>query len=122
MENAEKNNKISKAVETLTKELDGLNDEQLHEFFIFFYKINHQHYCMVDIDSFERFLEAFDSNPFKVNNDKIFKKELIENVIKYSFDHMSLITAAVLIKRKFSINEIIENYYSSINVYDNNLF
>lgn len=122
MENAEKNNKINKAVETLTKELDGLNDEQLHEFFIFFYKINHQHYCMVDIDSFEHFLEAFDSNPFKVNNDKIFKKELIENVIKYSFDHMSLITAAVLIKRKFSINEIIENYYSSINVYDNNLF
>lgn len=122
MENAEKNDKINKAVETLTKELDGLNDEQLHEFFIFFYKINHQHYCMVDIDSFERFLEAFDSNPFKVNNDKIFKKELIENVIKYSFDHMSLITAAVLIKRKFSINEIIENYYSSINVYDNNLF
>ncbi len=122
MENAEKNNKINKAIETLTKELDGLNDEQLHEFFIFFYKINHQHYCMVDIDSFERFLEAFDSNPFKVNNDKIFKKELIENVIKYSFDHMSLITAAVLIKRKFSINEIIENYYSSINVYDNNLF
>lgn len=123
MENIDKiKEKTNKTIETLTRELEGLNDDQLHDFFMFFYKLNHQHYYMVEMDLFESFLQAFDSNPFKVNKDKNFKKELIENIIKYSYDHMSLITAAVLIKRKFTIEEIIENYYSNINVYDNNLF
>lgn len=123
MENIDKiKEKTNKTIETLTRELEGLNDDQLHDFFMFFYKLNHQHYYMVEMDFFESFLQAFDSNPFKVNKDKNFKKELIENIIKYSYDHMSLITAAVLIKRKFTIEEIIENYYSNINVYDNNLF
>ena len=48
--------------------------------------------------------------------------KLIENLITYTYDHMSLITAVVLIKRKFTVDEIIENYYSNINVFDNNLF
>ena len=40
MENTEKN--VDKAAELLTKELESLNDEGLHEFFMFFYKLNHQ--------------------------------------------------------------------------------
>ena len=68
----------------------------------------------VILDKFEEFLEAFDSNPFKINEDKAFRKQLIENLITYTYDHMSLITAVVLIKRKFTVDEIIENYYSNI--------
>ena len=54
--------------------------------------------------------------------DKTFKKQLIDNIIKYARDHMSLITAAVLIKKKFTIDEIINNYYSNVNVFENDLF
>ena len=35
---------------------------------------------------------------------------------------MSLITAAVLLKKKFTLNEIIHNYYANINAFENNLF
>ena len=120
MENTEKN--INKAAETLTKELESLSNEGLHEFFIFFYKLNYQHYNVISPDKFEEFLEAFDGNPFKVNEDKTFRKQLIENIIKYSCDHMSLVTAAVLIKKKFTIEEIIQNYYASVNVFDGNWY
>ena len=34
----------------------------------------------------------------------------LEHIINYTYDHMSLITAAVLIKKKFTIEEIIQNY------------
>ena len=101
MENKE--NTIDKVTETLTKELESLNKEELHEFFMFFYKLNHQHSNMIAVDRFEEFLEAFDSNPFKVNEDKAFHKQLIKNILEYTHDHMSLITAAVLIKKKFTI-------------------
>ena len=120
MENKE--NCINKATETLIKELEGLNNEGLHDFFMFFYKINHQHYNMIAPDTFEEFLESFDRNPFKLNDDKAFRKQFIDNIVKYSYDHMSLVTAAVLIKRKFSIQEIINNYYATVNVFDNDLF
>lgn len=120
MENIEKN--INKAEETLAKELEGMSNEGLKDFFMFFYKLNHHHYNMIAPDQFEEFLEAFDSNPFKVNEDKAFRKQLIDNIIKYSCDHMSLITAAVLIKRKFTTEEIIQNYYSNVNVFDNGWF
>lgn len=116
------NNETSKVTETLTKELESLSNEGLKDFFKFFYKLNHQHYNMIAPEQFEEFLEAFDSNPFKVNEDKAFRKQLIDNIIKYSCDHMSLITAAVLIKKKFTIEEIIQNYYSNINVFDNGWF
>ena len=89
---------------------------------MFFYKINHYHYNMITPDDFEVFLQSFDSNPFKVNEDKSFKKQLIENIIKYAHDHMSLITAAVLIKKKFTIEELTQNYYSSVDVFDGNWF
>jgi hypothetical protein len=115
-------NNDNKIVETLTKELEGLNDEELHEFFMFFYKLNHQQYNMIVPDAFEKFLSSFDSNPFKINNDKTFKKELIENIIEYAYDHLSLITAAVLIKKKFTIDEVAQNYYSNVNLFEHNWF
>ena len=73
-------------------------------------------------DQFDEFLEAFDRNPFKINDDKTFRKQFIENILKYAYDHMSLITAAVLIKKKFTTAEIIDNYYSNINVFDSEWF
>ena len=115
-------NEPNKVIETLTKELEGLNDEELHEFFIFFYNLNHQQYNMIVPDAFEKFLSSFDSNPFKINNDKSFKKELIENIIEYAYDHLSLITAAVLIKKKFTIDEVAQNYYSNVNLFEHNWF
>ena len=42
MENKEKD--IDKAAATLTKELEGMSGEGLHDFFMFFYKLNHRHY------------------------------------------------------------------------------
>ena len=100
MENKEnitpENNKV---IETLTKELESLSPKDLHEFFKFVYRLNHMNGNTIALDQFEDFLESFESNPFKVNEDKKFRKQLIDNVIKYSHDHMSLITAAVLIKK-----------------------
>ena len=84
--------------------------------------MNHTQGCMISMEQFEEFLETFDSNPFKVNEDKKFRKQLIDNVIKYTFDPMSLITAAVLIKRKFTIDEIANNYYASVDIFDGSWF
>ena len=111
-------NETQKGTETLIKELESLNDEELHEFFKFFYKLNHTHSNMMYLDQFEEFLSSFDSNPFKVNEDKKFKKQLIDAVIKYAHDYMSLITAAVLIKKKFNMEELTRNYYNSIDVFE----
>ena len=71
MENIEK--LVNKETETLIKELESLSAEGLQEFFKFFYKMNHAHGNMITQDYFEEFLETFDSNPFKVNEDKKFK-------------------------------------------------
>ena len=120
MENKE--NIIDKTKETLTKELESLSSEGLHEFFKFFYRLNHQHGNMIAVDKFEEFLESFDSNPFKQNEDNAFKKQLIENIIEYAHDYMSLITAAVLIKKKFTIEELARNYYSSVDLFGNEWF
>ena len=113
MDNIE--NKNDKLIETLTKELESLSPEGLQEFFKFFYKISQGY--MISTENFEEFLEAFDSNPFKVNDDKKFRKQLIDNIIKYASDYMSLITAAMLIKKKFTIDEIVENYYTNVDVF-----
>ena len=118
MENKENTTpEVNKITETLSKELESLNAEGLHEFFKFFYKMNHAHGNMIHVDQFEEFLEAFDNTPFKINDDKKFRKQLIDNIIKYAFDHMSLITAAVLIKKKFTIEELTRNYYSSVDLF-----
>ena len=115
--NENTNPKFIKVKETLTKELESLNAEELHDFFKFFYKMNHTHENMINEDKFEEFLEAFDSNPFRVNDDKKFRQQLIDNIIYYAFDHMSLITAAVLIKKKFTIEELMSNYYYSVDAF-----
>ena len=118
MENKENTNpQFIKVKETLTKELESLSAEELHEFFKFFYKMNHNQSNLISVDKFDEFLEAFDSNPFKISEDKKFKQQLIDNIIYYYFDHMSLITAAVLIKKKFTIEELMRNYYSSVDVF-----
>ena len=123
VENKEKiNPELNKVKDTLTQELESLNGEELHAFFKFFYKMNHTQGCMISMEQFEEFLEAFDSNPFKVNDDKKFRKQLIDNIIKYAYDHMSLITGAVLIKKKFTIDEIVENYYTSVDVFGGNWY
>ena len=120
MENKENN--INKIRETLTKEIESLSSEGLHDFFKFFYRLNHQHGNMIELDLFEEFLEAFDSNPFKINEDKAFRKQLIENIIKYAHDHMSLITAAVLIKKKFTVEELTQNYYASVDLFSSSWY
>lgn len=118
MENKENTiNKIDKVTETLIKELEGLSEEGLHEFFIFFYRMNHHHGNMIALDKFEEFLETFEHNPFKATEDKKFRKQLIDNIVKYAFDHMSLLTAAILIKKKFTVNEIVQNYYANVDVF-----
>ena len=120
MENTEK--KVNKAAESLTKELEGLTNEGIHEFFVFFYKLNHVNGYMITNERFEEFLEAFDSNRFKMNENQKFRKELIQNILKYAHDHMSLITAAVLIKKKFTIEELTRNYYSSVDLFNDSWF
>ena len=94
--------------------------EGLHEFFLFVYKMNHQHFNMICPDQFDVFLEAFESNPFKLNENKQFRKQLIDNIVKYAFDHTSLLTAALLIKKKVTIDEISQNYYSNIDMFGGN--
>lgn len=120
MENPDKN--VNKVTETLTKELEGLTNEGLHEFFVFFYKLNHVNGYMITNEKFEEFLEAFENNPFKTNDSPKFRKELIQNILKYAHDHMSLITAAVLIKKKFTLEELTQNYYSNVDIFDNNWY
>jgi hypothetical protein len=115
-------NGTNKTIDTLTKELEGMSPEGLQEFFKFFYKMNHVHANMISPDIFEEFLEAFDSNPFKINEDKKFKKQLIDAIIKYSYDLTSLITAAVLIKRNFTIEEVSENYYANVDLFGGGWF
>lgn len=118
MENKENTiEKIDKVTETLIKELESLSEEGLHEFFMFVYKMNHHVGNMIAVDKFEEFLQAFEQNPFKVNEDKKFRKQLIDNVVEYAYDHMSLLTAAILIKKKFAMAEIIENYYTNVDVF-----
>ena len=111
-----------KSVETLTKELATLDSTELHNLFTFYYRINHQHANLTSFENFNKFLVSFDKNPFRRHEDKEFRKQMTDNLIAYTDDPMSLITAIVLIKRKFTVDEIIDNYYSNVNVFDNNLF
>lgn len=114
--------KTEKSIETLTKELATLDSAELYDLFTFYYRINHQHSNLTSPDNFAKFLVSFDKNPFCRNEDKEFRKQMIDNLIAYTDDHMSLITAIVLLKRKFTVNEIIDNYYANVNVFENNLF
>ena len=114
--------KPEETIEILTKEIESLNSIEAHDLVLFYYKINHQHFNITTYEKFNEFLESFDKNPFKLNDDKAFKKQLAESLIVCTTDYMSLITAVELIKCKFSVQEIINHYYSTMNVFDNDLF
>ena len=113
---------INKTTNALAKELEVLNEKELHDLFIFFYQINHQNYNTIPADKFIQFLGSFKSNPFRIHEDKTSRKELIENLLSYTTDPMSLLTAAMLIKRKFTLDEVINNFYSSYDFYNDNWF
>lgn len=114
--------KTEKTKSILTKELESLNDTQLHDLFTFFYKLNNQHGNIITTEKFDEFLRSFECNPFRPNFDPSFRKQLIQNFIAYTDDHMSLITAVMLLKQQFSTEEIIDNYYSNVDAFANNLF
>ena len=114
--------KSEKTKSILTKELESLNDTQLHDLFTFFYKLNNQHGNIITTEKFDEFLRSFERNPFRTNFDPAFKKQLMQNLIVYTDDHMSLITAVMLLKQQFSTEEIINNYYSNVDVFCNDLF
>ena len=95
----DKENVTNKTIDILTKELESLSDTGLHDLFIFYYKLNYQVRNIIVPDKFDEFLESFESNPFRLHEDKAFRKQLIENLIKYTRHHISLITAAMLIKK-----------------------
>ena len=106
----------------LVKELETLNDSELHDLFIFFYQINHQQYSTIKAEKFIEFLESFKYNPFRKHEDKASRKELIDNLLIYTTDPMGLLTAAMLFKRKFTLDEVINNFYSSFDFYNDNWF
>ena len=113
---------INKMNDTLVKELETLNDSELHDLFIFFYQINHQQYSTIKAEKFIEFLESFKYNPFRKHEDKASRKELIDNLLIYTTDPMGLLTAAMLFKRKFTLDEVINNFYSSFDFYNDNWF
>ena len=115
-------NTINKMTDALAKELEVLNDSELHDLFIFLYEINHKNCNTIKPEKFIEFLESFKYNPFRKHEDKTSRKELIENLLTYTTDPMSLLTAAMLIKRKFTINEVVNNFYSSFDFYNDNWF
>lgn len=114
--------KTGKTNETLKKELATLTNAELGDLFKFYYRINHQHENLTSFENFNKFLISFDKNPFQCHEDKEFRMQMIDNLIEYTDDQMSLIAAVVLLKRKFSIDEIIENYYANVNAFDNDMF
>ena len=55
--------KTEKSIETLTKELATLDSAELHDLFMFYYRINHQHFNLTSSENFNKFLVSFDKNP-----------------------------------------------------------
>ena len=67
MENKEKiNPEVNKVMDTLAKELESLNAEELHEFFKFFYKMNHNQANMISPDILRNFWRLLMSTPLKL--------------------------------------------------------
>ena len=114
--------KTEKTTNILNQELEALTDTQLHDLFTFFYKLNNSHGNIISTEKFDEFLSLFDANPFRLQMDQTFRTQLIQNLITYTDDHMSLITAVTLLKRQFTIEEIIDNFYSNIDAFCNDLF
>ena len=46
---------IEKTSKILTQEMTTLNESQLHELFVFYYKLNHQHANLLAYDKFDEF-------------------------------------------------------------------
>ena len=113
---------VNKTTETLVKELEATSDAGLHDMFMFVYRLACNQSNLIYGDKFIEFMESFTSNPFKQHEDKTFRKEFIENLIKYSYDHMSLLTASLLLKKKFTIDEVIQNYYSTVDAFGYDMF
>ncbi len=95
--------------ETATKELGTLTNPQLFQMFQFYYSINHEVPTITTPEMFCAFLEAFDRNPFRAYNDTKYRTEMIDNLIRYTADFDSLITAAQLLKCDYSVDEVIAN-------------
>ena len=83
---------------------------------------NSQHGNIITTEKFDEFLRSFECNPFRPNFGLSFRKQLTQNLIAYPDDHMSLITVVTLLKRQFTIEEIIDNFYSNIDAFCNDLF
>jgi len=113
---------VNKTTETLIKELDATSDIGLHDMFMFVYHLACNQSNLIYREKFIEFLESFTSNPFNHKENKSFRKEFIENLIKYSYDHMSLLTAILLLKKKFTIDEVINNYYATAVAFDDDIF
>ena len=113
---------VNKTTETLIKELETLSDKSLYDLFCFFNKLNHTYGQMIDNETFQEFLKAFTSNPFRPPENAKLRKELIDNMVNYSRDHMSLLTATLLLKRKFTIDELVQNYYSNVDAFGYDMF
>lgn len=113
---------VNKTTETLIKELDATSDIGLHDMFMFVYRLACNQNNLIYREKFIEFLESFTSNPFNHKENKSFRKEFIENLIKYSYDHMSLLTAILLLKKKFTIDEVINNYYATVVAFDDDIF
>ena len=90
--------------------------------FMFVYRLACNQSNLIYREKFIEFLESFTSNPFNHKENKSFRKEFIENLIKYSYDHMSLLTAILLLKKKFTIDEVINNYYATVVAFDDDIF
>ena len=53
--------KNEKAIEILTQEVNTLNSDELHELFLFYYKINYQHFNLTTFENFNEFDTGFES-------------------------------------------------------------
>jgi hypothetical protein len=84
--------------------------------------LNHYQANLLPNYKFDEFLETFEKNPFKHQEDKAFRKQLIDNLIKFTVDRMSLLTAAMLLKRKFTLDEVVGNYYANVDLFASDLF
>ena len=120
MENKE--NIIEQKTEKARKELEKLNGEQLHQLFLFFYRLNYRQSNMTTTAKFNEFLGSLDSNPFKVQESKEARKQLIDNLVHYTNDRMGLLTAAVLIRNDYDIEDIIDNYYANVDVFSEDFY
>ena len=82
MENIESKN--DKLIETLTKELEGLSPEGLHEFFKFFYKISQGYMISINIETGNQAVDDFFKGNVRLINN--FLMALAEEQIKAAFE------------------------------------